>query len=313
VARHRPPRRRGIAATLALAAGLAAAGSGPPARADGPCPAAAHRLDTLALVAPPLGRRIELLVYLPPGYDCDAGRRYPVFYLHDGQDLFARDPRAPDLPPAAAADRARRDAWYGSWRLAEGLDEAIRRGRVPPMIVAGVASDSGPRAAELVPVGWRGAPEGRGEAHGAFLAGTIVPAIDSLYRTIPDRRCRGVGGASLGGVAALQVGLAHREVFGLVLALSPVLGDPPIAGYVARAWAEAARAGGPPSHLLVDFDDDLIGDRDRRWLAATASAEGISRLRAMLVRTPGSAHVIDSWAERALPGLARLTGARCRP
>ncbi|MEQ8965789.1 MAG: alpha/beta hydrolase-fold protein [Azospirillaceae bacterium] len=306
----------GLVAAVALAA-LTAFGSptghAAPATGDptGACPWSPHRVETIALFAGPLGRRAEALVYLPPGYDCRPDRRYAVFYLQDGQDLFARDPRAADLPPAVALELDRRDGWYGSWSLAARLDRAILEGRIPATIVVGIASDTGPRAAELVPVAWRGAAEGRGEAYGAFLAGTLVPAIDTLYRTIPDRRCRGVGGASLGGVAALQAGLAHRDVFGLVLALSPVLGDPAIADYVAHAWASAP-AGAGPSTLLVDFDDDRIGDRDRRWLAAMAATSGAEGLRTLMVRRPGTRHAIDSWSERAIPGLTRLLGARCR-
>ncbi len=35
-----------------------------------------------------LDRARDLVVYLPPGYDDDRHRRYPVLYMHDGQNLF---------------------------------------------------------------------------------------------------------------------------------------------------------------------------------------------------------------------------------
>jgi enterochelin esterase-like enzyme len=122
------------------------------------------------------------------------------------------------LEPIVAADVAAREAWYGSWRLENQLDGAIAEGRLPPMIVVGIASDDGMRSRDLVPVPWAGFGEGRGTRYGKFVAGTVVAAIDRRLRTAPDRRCRGIGGASLGGVSAFQIGVAHADRFGLVLA-----------------------------------------------------------------------------------------------
>ena len=64
--------------------------------------------------------------------------------------------------------------------------------------------------------------------------------VDQAYRTIAAPRCRGIGGASLGGVSALQIGLAYPETFGMAFALSPLLRDPAIAGFVAELWRSAA-------------------------------------------------------------------------
>src|SRR5688572_21552295 len=50
------------------------------------CPATPARFELLSLPAPSLERSKRLWVYLPPGYDCTAPRRYPVFYFNDGQD-----------------------------------------------------------------------------------------------------------------------------------------------------------------------------------------------------------------------------------
>jgi enterochelin esterase-like enzyme len=273
------------------------------------CPDMAHRFETFSLFAPALDRSKKILVYVPPGYDCATSRRYPVFYFNDGHDLFDGTPAAPDLEPAVAADIAAREAWYGSWRLDDQLDRAIAHQDLPPLIVVGIASDDGMRSRDLAPVPWSGSAEGRGTQYGDFVARAVVRAVDRRFRTTADRRCRGIGGASLGGISALQIGLAHPDRFGMVLALSPVLGDSAIADYLTTAWAvadHARRAG-----FLIDFDDDPAGGSGMRWLASVVARAASAERQTTLIRTPGSRHAIGSWATRVMPALGQLLEASC--
>jgi enterochelin esterase-like enzyme len=268
------------------------------------CREASHRFESFALFAPALERAKRILVYLPPGYECAPARRYPVFYFNDGHDLFDWSPDTSGLEPALAAEIAAREAWYGSWRLDAQLDRALAARRLPPLIVVGIASDDGMRSRDLVPVPWAGSSEGRGAAYGDFVARIVVPAIDRRFRTLADRRCRGIGGASLGAISALQIGLAHPERFGLALAFSPVLADPAIAGYLAAAWPAARSVG--PSRLLIDFDDDPIGRAGRAWFATIVGSGPASARETALVQTPGGRHAIASWAMRVVPALQHL-------
>jgi enterochelin esterase-like enzyme len=273
------------------------------------CPDTPHRFESFALVAPGLGRAKQILVYLPPGYDCATSRRYPVFYFNDGHDLFDWNPFVADLDPALAAEIARREAWYGSWRLDVQLDQAIAADALAPLIVVGIAADDGMRSRDLAPVPWLGSAEGRGHQYADFIAETVVPAVDSRFRTAADRRCRGIGGASLGGVSALQIGLAHSPRFSLVLAFSPVLGDPALADYLAAAWPLAAPAA--PSEFLIDFDDDPIGSADLAWFRFLAGSATISGRHVTLLQSPGGRHTIASWALRVVPVLTRLLDTHC--
>jgi Putative esterase len=177
------------------------------------------------------------------------------------------------------------------------------------MIVVGIASDDGMRSRDLVPVPWAGSGEGRGAQYGDFIAQIVVPAIDRRFRTAADRRCRGIGGASLGAISALQIGLAHPDRFGLVLAFSPVLGDRAIAAYLAKVWPVAEHAG--PSRFLIDFDDDPIGSADRAWFASVVRMATNSGRQSALVQTPGGRHAIASWAERVVPALQQLLSVPC--
>lgn len=263
-----------------------------------------HRFEAWSLLAPSLGHAKRILAYLPPGYDCAARERYPVFYFSDGHDLFDWNPFALDLDPAVAAEIAAREGWYGSWRLDQQLDRAIINGDLPPMIIIGIASDDGMRSRDLAPVPWRGSDEVRGRQYGDFIAETVVLTVDRRYRTAADRRCRGIGGASLGGVSALRIGLDHGDRFGLVLALSPVLGDPAIADDLARAWPVGGDAG--PSAWRIDFDDDPIGTADRAWFASVVGTTGYPARQTALVQTPDGRHTIASWADRVIPAMMQL-------
>jgi enterochelin esterase-like enzyme len=298
--------RSGVAPALVVALALGIAPTGGAVAAS--CPATPHRLETFELRAPALDRAKRVLVYLPPGHDCEAGRRYPVVYFNDGHDLFDWIPHLAELDPPVAAEVAAREAWYGSWHLDAQLDRAIARGALPSLIVVGIAADDGMRSRDLAPVPWRGSAEARGIAYGRFVAEDLVALVDARYPTLPDRRCRAIAGASLGGVSALQIGLAHADRFALVLAFSPVLGDPAIAGHLATAWR--APAGGGGARLLVDVDDDPLGSADRQWLGALVSVAPPGR-EVALVQTPGGRHAIASWAARVVPGLARLLAGTC--
>jgi predicted alpha/beta superfamily hydrolase len=288
--------RLAIAAALAAALVCALIGTSPAMACHD-----THRFETFSLPAPALGHMKRILVYLPPGYDCTA-RRYPVLYLNDGHDLFEWNPFAADLEPALAAEIAAREGWYGSWRLDEQLDRATAAGHLPAMVVVGIAADDGARSRDLAPVPWDGSAAARGGAYAAFVADTVVPVVERAYRTIASARCRGIGGASLGGVSALHIALAYSEAFGMAFALSPLLRDPALAGFFAGLWR---RAGAGP-RVLIDVDDDPVGQADRQWLSVVKTGP-----QTIVVQTPGGRHAIASWAERVIPALQALFEGRC--
>jgi enterochelin esterase-like enzyme len=202
-----------------------------------------------------------------------------------------------------------RERWYGSWRLGEQLEHAAKAGMLPKMIVVGIASDDGHRSSDLAPSAWQGSSEGNGVQYGEFIASTVVPAIDERFRTIRDRRCRGIGGASLGGVSALDVGLAHPSRFGMVLSLSPVLADQAIADHLEELLVDTDNT--MPSKLLADFDDDAVGTADLAWLRSLIGSIPDTRLNMILTRSLGGRHRIASWAKRVIPALTKLMDVRC--
>lgn len=143
-----------------------------------------------------LGNARDLFIYLPRDYDT-TDRRYPVVYMHDGQNLF--DPRA----------------IMGGWRAKETLDREVAAGRLDDVIVVGAANTPA-RMQEYLP------PESGGAAdrYVRFLTDELKPWADAHLRTRPGREDTGVLGSSLGGLVSFYAGWERPDVFGRVGSLS---------------------------------------------------------------------------------------------
>ncbi|MEZ5429542.1 MAG: alpha/beta hydrolase-fold protein [Pyrinomonadaceae bacterium] len=140
----------------------------------------------------------DLYVYLPPGYDADDEKRFPVVYCLTGftgrGKMFLNDSAF-------------------SPNLAERLDKLIGDGRIRPMIV--VMPDCFTK--------YGGSQYINSEATGRYedyLTGEIVPFVDRLYRTRADRNSRAVAGKSSGGYGALIYGMRHSGLFGLAASIA---------------------------------------------------------------------------------------------
>jgi len=148
----------------------------------------------------------DLSVYVPPGYDEEDGRAYPLLVLQDGQNLF---------DPETAFIRGR------TWRVAEHADAAIEAGEVEPLVIAGIANAGERRLAEYTPTrDWK---LGGGEArsYGEMLIRDLLPFLRAGYRLRSGAEQTGLGGSSLGGLVSLWLGLQHPGIFGKLAVLSP--------------------------------------------------------------------------------------------
>ncbi len=157
---------------------------------------------------PQLKRTRRIWVYLPPGYD-KSKKRYPVLYMHDGQNLFSDS-----------------TSFFGEWGVDETLEELIAKKKISKMIVVGV-DNSEYRLNEYTPFGfdYHGheiIPEA--EQYGIFLVETLKPHIDENYRTKPDRKHTAVSGSSMGGLVSTYLGVKYQDVFSKVGALSSSFG-----------------------------------------------------------------------------------------
>src|SRR5262245_60099994 len=146
----------------------------------------------------------DVVVWLPGGYG--DGRRYPVLYMHDGQNLF--DP-----------DTAYQKGQH--WRVGETAEELIDRGRIEPLIIVGINNSGARRVQEYTPTRDARLGGGRAADYGRMIVEELKPYIDDTYRTRPDAASTGIGGSSLGGLVTLYLGLTYPRVFSRLAALSP--------------------------------------------------------------------------------------------
>jgi predicted alpha/beta superfamily hydrolase len=148
----------------------------------------------------------DVIVYLPPGYQEDTHHRYPVLYLHDGQNLF--DPQTAFT--------------HGlHWHVGETTEQLIEQGAIEPLIIVGVYNTGDHRLDEYTPSHDRKLGGGDADLYGRMLVEEVKAWVDSQYRTLSDPLNTGVGGSSLGGLVSLYLGLSRPDTFSRILAMSP--------------------------------------------------------------------------------------------
>jgi enterochelin esterase-like enzyme len=150
------------------------------------------RLQVSYLESPTLARRVAYSIYLPPCYDTDKARVYPVVYLLHGAS--AGHTQWPDL------------------NVAPDADTLIAQGSIAPLVVVMPDGDYPP-----------------GKDYAAFVLRDLMPHIEQTTRVARDRQGRAIGGISLGGSLALTLALEHPDLFSAVGGHSPAI-DSTLAG-----------------------------------------------------------------------------------
>jgi len=197
------------------------------------------------------GRTRRVWIYLPPDYATARRKRYPVIYMHDGQNVF-------DAATSFAGSE---------WGVDETLDSLFRRGD-PGAIVVAVDHGGTHRLDEYNP--WKAADPryggGEGRAYAEFLVHTLKPYIDARYRTRPGRRDTGIVGSSMGGLISLYAALAYPDVFGRagVFSCACWIARPDVMALVRAATPR--RSAAPRLYFVVGGqetpDDEPVADQD---------------------------------------------------
>lgn len=181
-----------------------------------------------------------LVVYEPPGYDHEPGRRYPVLYLHDGQNLFSAQTAAFGV------------AWDAHWTA----DRLIAAGSIPPLIMVGIFNTPD-RISEYTWIEGGRDGGGKGKLYGRFLFEEVKPFIDEEYRTLPDCLNTGMGGSSLGALVSLTLAWQFPGFLSRCAILSPSL------------WWSNGR-------ILPDLEEDNGWMRTIRFWLDMGTREGAS-------------------------------------
>jgi predicted alpha/beta superfamily hydrolase len=237
---------------------------------------------------PDLDAAHDVVVYLPPSYDENSAERYPVVYMHDGQNLF---------------DDAK--AFGGtSWDVAGALDRGAADASIHDAIVVAVANTAN-RITEYTPIADPSYGGGGADAYLHLVADQLKPRIDHDYRTVAGRDHTAIMGSSLGGLVSAYAGVSRPEVFGLVGALSP-------STWWDNTWIISRVTAEPtnPVRVYVDSGDSGDSQDDRADTANLAQAYGSRGATLDYLVQAGAQHNEYYWRQRVPGALAFLLGPR---
>lgn len=146
----------------------------------------------------------RIWIFLPESYNIDTSRAFPVWYMHDGQNLFDNS-----------------TAFSGEWKIDETLKNLEDKGSETAIIV-GIDNGGIERMNEYSPwLNEKYQSGGKGEAYLDFLTKELKPFVDSSFRTLACRQFTTIGGSSMGGLISLYGLLKYQDIFGNALVFSP--------------------------------------------------------------------------------------------
>lgn len=226
----------------------------------------------------------DVLVWLPPDYSQNPQKRYPVLYMHDGNNLFDR-----------------RSSFGGAeWEVDEHAQQLSQQGQIAAPIIVGIYNTAA-RMHEYTwyPMDFDGSPQGgQGSQYARFLVEELKPLIDQKYRTLSDRSNTGVMGSSLGGLISFYIAQQYPQTFGKVGMMSPsiwwkeraILADVSKLAKDTQVWVDmGTQEGRQPEVMLQDAKD----------FAAALEQQGFQHFKNLAFHIePGGQHNEAAWAQR---------------
>ncbi|MCZ8206126.1 alpha/beta hydrolase-fold protein [Gemmatimonas sp.] len=225
----------------------------------------------------------DVIVCLPPGYHEQPHRRYPVLYLHDGQNVFDDLPLSP----------------FGvQWGVDTTARALVHARVIEPLIIVAVGNAGRDRIDEFTPTRDNMHDAGGlADRYGQMLVYEIKPWVDHSWRTRRTARDTAVAGSSLGGLLSLHLGLTHPAIFGKVGLLSPSV------WWDDRWIVRQLAAGGRRPDLRIWLD---VGTGEARMLKGTRLLYRMLLRKGWRIGTDlhymeaeGALHDERAWGERA--------------
>jgi predicted alpha/beta superfamily hydrolase len=226
------------------------------------------------------GRNIR--IYLPRGYAQNGSKRYPVLYLHDGQNVF--DPGGS----------------FGSWSADATATKEMARGRMREAILVAIDNTDARIPEYQPPTDSRDGTQGRADAYASFVINNVRPYVDTHFRTLNDPENTLTLGSSMGGLVSLYLG-REFTTFGKIGVISPALWTSPF--YVAHVNNTPRK----PLRVYIDYGtaESTSSDSWNRALSMydTHLAQGYAANRDVtFVGGCGHGHDEPAWKAR-LPGI----------
>lgn len=160
---------------------------------------ASKNVSTFEIEAPQLDTIRKIWVYTPTDYKT-TGKKYPVIYMHDAQNLFDAS-----------------TSYAGEWKVDEILDSL----KQPEVIVVGIEHGNEKRIDELTPFPHEKYGGGKGDKYLSFIVETLKPHIDVVYPTLSETKNTSIMGSSLGGLISFYGAIKYPETFGKAGVFSP--------------------------------------------------------------------------------------------
>ena len=261
-----------LIAGAVLSVSAMAADTAPGARPSTALPGV--KLLASELDMPGLGRKRQVRLYLPPGY-ATSGKRYPVLYMHDAQNLF---------------DNA--TSYAGEWKVDETMDALSKSGQLE-LIVVGIDNGQAKRMTELS--AWSSPRFGtaEGEQYMDFIVKVVKPLIDKDYRTLPDRANTAIMGSSMGGLISHYAVNQYPGVFSKAGVFSPAYWTAmPVYGFVAaKQVPKDARV-----YMLMGSEEGESMVPDAQRMAALLAKTGHPANNLAFKVVPGAKHNEGFWS-----------------
>ncbi|WP_144909262.1 alpha/beta hydrolase [Mucilaginibacter frigoritolerans] len=219
---------------------------------------------------PQLSRQRRIWIYLPAGYQT-SGKKYPVIYMHDGQNLF--------------------DAYtsgYGEWGIDEFMDKLPDS---KECIIVGIDHGGDHRITEYDPYDSKYG-KGRGSDYIDFIVTTLKPYIDAQYRTKTDAKHTTIAGSSMGGLISMYAILKYPHVFGNAGIFSPAFWIAPEIYQFAKQQKLLSKS----RFYFVCGDaesDSMVNDMNK--MADIISSKSVSIKRSPVIIIKGASHNEKQW------------------
>ena len=146
--------------------------------------------------SPQFGNSRTLILYLPPSYNQNSLKHYPVLYMHDGQNLF----------------QASTSSFGTEWQVDENINSLVNGGLMDEVIVVGIYNTPN-RIFEYTPCCDPSFGGGGANTYERFLIDTVKPFVDQNFRTLPSKENTAIMGSSLGGLLSFYIGRRNPSVF----------------------------------------------------------------------------------------------------
>lgn len=236
-----------------------------------------------------LNNERELQIYLPPSYDNDISRRYPVLYIHDGQNVF-------DIAKGSGE----------SWSIDTVADRLIAEDKIEEIIIVAIVNFGTERMSEYFHYA---PPEGefpykieyRGLLYEDFIINDVKKYVDSNFRTLTEAKHTALMGSSAGGFVSYNIAFRNSQVFGKVALMSPYFAHLDVKSLEETKFYIQYEKKSPLNKIWVDMGEleGLILPKHARDFVDMLLAKGYKYCEELAyLQVPEGRHSEAEWSKR---------------